>query len=131
MAATGFALDGNLRSGPERRRQLLRRSSWCVEEATSTLARNATRDKSLRQQSGIPTLTYMTTMTTSIETPQHASPLASCPSCHSVHPSLRLDALEAGASWQCVRCGQRWNAERLARVAAYETWVAERSAAPQ
>jgi hypothetical protein len=36
------------------------------------------------------------------------------------------DAIEAGSGWRCVRCGQHWDAARLAAVAAYATWVAER-----
>ena len=49
--------------------------------------------------------------------------LASCPLCHTTHPSLTRDALEAGGDWRCTRCGQRWDARRLATVAAYAAWV--------
>ena len=51
---------------------------------------------------------------------------AVCPSCHTVYPSLTSEGLAAGVSWTCVRCGERWNATRLATVAAYKVWAAER-----
>jgi hypothetical protein len=50
--------------------------------------------------------------------------LVSCPLCHTTHPSLTGDALEAGGHWRCIRCDQRWDARRLATVAAYAAWVA-------
>ena len=34
-------------------------------------------------------------------------------------------ALSAGADWQCSRCGARWDAVRLATVAAYAVWASE------
>jgi hypothetical protein len=46
--------------------------------------------------------------------------------CHTPHPSLTHQALEAGSDWRCVRCGQLWGARRLETVAAYAAWVAER-----
>jgi transcription elongation factor Elf1 len=51
---------------------------------------------------------------------------ATCPLCHTTDASLTADALEAGGTWRCVRCGQRWDADRLAAVAAYSAWVVER-----
>lgn len=51
---------------------------------------------------------------------------ATCPLCHTTDASLTADALEAGGNWRCVRCGQRWDAARLATVAAYTAWVVER-----
>ena len=51
------------------------------------------------------------------------SRLVSCPLCHTTHASLTRDALEAGGDWRCTRCGQRWDAGRLATVAAYAVWV--------
>ena len=48
-----------------------------------------------------------------------AAPSAVCPLCHSVETSISAAALAAGASWKCVSCGLRWDAERLATVAAY------------
>jgi hypothetical protein len=53
------------------------------------------------------------------------SAAAECPFCHTVHPALTSEALQAGGEWQCARCGQRWDASRLARDAAYSVWVAE------
>ena len=49
---------------------------------------------------------------------------ASCPLCHTMHPSLTHDALESGGFWRCTRCGQHWDARRLATVSAYATLVA-------
>jgi len=48
-----------------------------------------------------------------------------CPSCHTVHVSAMVEALQAEESWQCVRCGQRWNARRLETAATYAAWAAE------
>jgi predicted Zn finger-like uncharacterized protein len=47
---------------------------------------------------------------------------ATCPMCHTA-TSLTQDAIEAGGDWRCGRCGQQWDAVRLATVAAYATWV--------
>ena len=47
--------------------------------------------------------------------------LATCPMCHT-SATLSLSALEDGGEWQCVRCGQHWDAARLATVAAYAAW---------
>jgi hypothetical protein len=30
---------------------------------------------------------------------------------------------EGSGEWRCVRCGQRWDAARLAAVAAYAAWT--------
>lgn len=46
---------------------------------------------------------------------------ATCPMCHtSATPSQ--SELETGGAWRCVRCGQHWDAARLAAVAAYAAW---------
>lgn len=45
-----------------------------------------------------------------------------CPMCHTGAP-LPQSAIDAGADWRCVRCGQRWDAPRLATVATYTTWL--------
>lgn len=50
---------------------------------------------------------------------------ATCPLCHTTDASVPQDALEAGGSWRCARCGQHWDAERLATVAVYAAWVVE------
>jgi hypothetical protein len=54
--------------------------------------------------------------------PDSVSP-ATCPLCQTTHPSLTHAALEAGESWSCARCGQRWHALLLA-VSGYAAWVA-------
>lgn len=54
------------------------------------------------------------------------SPLA-CPMCHTP-TSVTRAAVEAGADWRCVRCGQLFDAERLAAMAAYAEWVGKRTA---
>lgn len=46
---------------------------------------------------------------------------AACPMCHTA-ATLSRSALEAGGDWRCVRCGQHWDAARLAAVAAYAAW---------
>ena len=38
--------------------------------------------------------------------------------------------VSAGAEWRCVQCGSRWDAVRLATVAAYEGWLATRAPSP-
>lgn len=68
-----------------------------------------------------------------VEVPQSVpdgSRLVSCPLCHMTHPSLTYGALESGADWRCSRCGQRWDAERLATVAAYTARVAAEDKSP-
>lgn len=47
-----------------------------------------------------------------------------CPMCHT-GASLTQSALDAGDAWRCVRCGQHWDAARLAAVAGYAAWVVE------
>ena len=49
---------------------------------------------------------------------------ATCPLCHT-SATLTQSAIEAGGAWRCVMCGQRWDAARLATVAAYAAWAAE------
>ena len=60
----------------------------------------------------------------SLETVPDGSRLVSCPLCHTTHPSLTYGALESGGDWRCHRCGQRWDAKRLATVAGYAAWAA-------
>lgn len=50
---------------------------------------------------------------------------ATCPMCHTPTP-VTQNAIEAGGDWRCVTCGQHWDATRLAAVAAYAAWVADR-----
>jgi hypothetical protein len=54
--------------------------------------------------------------------------MVTCLLCHTPS-SLTQNAIDAGTDWQCVRCGQRWDATRLAAVAAYAVWVDERTGA--
>ena len=51
---------------------------------------------------------------------------ATCPLCHTVD-SLTEAALVAGGGWHCRTCGQRWDAARLATVAAYTRFLADRA----
>ena len=48
-----------------------------------------------------------------------------CPMCHT---SARVthSAIDAGGEWRCVRCGQHWDAGRLAAVAGYAQWAGDR-----
>jgi len=48
-----------------------------------------------------------------------------CPLCHMTHATTAIDAVGKGAGWRCARCGQRWDAARLGRVAEYAAWAAE------
>ena len=50
---------------------------------------------------------------------------ATCPMCHT-SATLSQSALDAGGDWRCVRCGQHWDAARLATVAAYAAWIVDR-----
>ena len=50
---------------------------------------------------------------------------ATCPSCHTPRAGVVDDGQIPGGDWQCGRCGQRWDAARLASVTAYKTWVVE------
>lgn len=54
---------------------------------------------------------------------------AICALCHTTDVSLSNDALATGDGWRCARCGQRWDARRLATVAAYAAWALERRTA--
>ena len=47
-----------------------------------------------------------------------------CPLCHT-SATLTQRAIETGGDWRCVRCGQRWDAARLATVAAYAAWAVD------
>ena len=51
------------------------------------------------------------------------SGFATCPSCHSIDATMTTFAVNGGADWHCGRCGQRWDAVRLATVAAYGVWL--------
>jgi len=55
------------------------------------------------------------------------APVAICPLCHTVD-SITEEAVATGGGWRCKTCGQRWDAARLATVAAYAQYVASRAA---
>jgi ribosomal protein L37AE/L43A len=48
-----------------------------------------------------------------------AAPSPSCPLCHTADAGISTEAVAAGGSWKCVRCGQRWDTGRLETAAAY------------
>ena len=43
--------------------------------------------------------------------------------CHTLDAAMTDSALAAGGYWLCTRCGQTWDASRLAVRAAYESYV--------
>jgi len=47
------------------------------------------------------------------------APSPTCPLCHTVDHTITGEVLVAGGAWRCGRCGQMWDAERLATAAAY------------
>ena len=49
-----------------------------------------------------------------------------CPLCHTVDTTVTEATLATGGGWHCTTCGQRWDAARLATVAAYAQFVASR-----
>jgi len=49
-----------------------------------------------------------------------------CPRCHTVDTALTNASLDAGGAWRCARCGQSWDKNRLATVAAYGEWDSAR-----
>src|SRR5689334_16817047 len=48
-----------------------------------------------------------------------------CPMCRTL-ASVTQASIEVGGDWRCVRCGQHWDARRLAAVAGYAEWAGER-----
>ena len=51
---------------------------------------------------------------------------ATCPRCHMMDTTLTNASLAAGGDWRCLRCGQRWDRNRIATVAAYAVWDSAR-----
>lgn len=49
---------------------------------------------------------------------------ATCPMCHT--PTSVTQGAIGDGYWRCVRCGQNWDGTRLAAVASYAAWVADR-----
>lgn len=64
-------------------------------------------------------------VTAVLDDERDAVEFATCPMCHTPG-TLTRSALERGSDWRCGRCGQQWDAARLATVAAYAAWVVER-----
>jgi len=60
--------------------------------------------------------------TPAVDDEQDALRSATCPMCHT-SATLAQGATETGGAWRCVRCGQHWDAARLAAVAAYAAWT--------
>jgi len=58
---------------------------------------------------------------------QTISHVVICPLCHTVAPTITESALATGADWTCDTCDQRWDADRLAAVARYAQFVADRA----
>jgi transposase len=50
------------------------------------------------------------------------TPTIACPLCHQTGPVL-VDEVLPQVRWKCTRCGQHWDADRLAAVAAYAVWL--------
>lgn len=51
-----------------------------------------------------------------------------CPLCHTARPTLGDVSETSGVCWRCAVCHQVWNARRLATVAAYADYCAQRNA---
>ncbi len=51
-----------------------------------------------------------------------------CALCHADGPNLDASQLRAGAWWRCKGCGQLWDHARMAAVAAYAAFCADRVA---
>ena len=69
-----------------------------------------------------PTISHMTA--TLLDDEPDIIGSTTCPLCHT-SATLTQSALEAGGDWRCVRCGQHWDARRLATVAAYTAWAVD------
>jgi hypothetical protein len=63
--------------------------------------------------------------TTSASTPATGDALCVCPMCHTVAAAMTGSALDSGGYWLCIRCGQEWDARRLAARAAYGRYAAQ------
>jgi transposase len=55
--------------------------------------------------------------------PGTAATSCTCPMCHTVDASMTASALATGGYWLCLRCGQEWDANRLATRAAYMAYA--------
>jgi hypothetical protein len=72
-----------------------------------------------------PVLPFRPSTNEPVADPAEFAGLAICPGCHTPERSLTMEAVNAGAGWQCSRCTQRWDAVRLAAVAAYMAWLSK------
>jgi hypothetical protein len=61
--------------------------------------------------------------TTGVSTATTDNALCVCPMCHTVAAAMTGAALDSGGYWLCLRCGQEWDARRLATRAAYSTYA--------
>ena len=55
---------------------------------------------------------------------------ATCPLCHTIAREISAEDVASGRGWRCTTCDQRWDAARLATVAAYALYVADRAILP-
>jgi hypothetical protein len=46
-----------------------------------------------------------------------------CLLCHTIDNGVTHDGLDRGQYWRCTRCGQMWDAARLAAATAYSLTV--------
>ena len=76
-----------------------------------------------------PILTFRPKISTDSTPAADAMDRAICPGCHTADAAMTMTAVVAGAAWQCARCAQRWDVDRLAAVANYADWVAGRTPA--
>jgi len=67
-----------------------------------------------------------TRMTTGAVGVHHVAYPITCPLCHTPAPTVSAADLASGLGWRCRTCDQRWDSGRLAAVAAYAVFVAER-----
>lgn len=76
----------------------------------------------------VPILASLSSTNTSSPLAPELVGFATCPSCHTADQSMTSLAVSAGADWHCARCGQQWDAVRLATAAAYAGWVVDHAA---
>jgi transposase len=73
------------------------------------------------------TKTFISTPEPSIAATADSS--CTCPMCHTVDAAMTASALATGGYWLCIRCGQEWDANRLATRAAYTAYAGTRGLA--
>jgi hypothetical protein len=77
-----------------------------------------------------PLLEFQTAKNRATSSTPEPQGLARCPACQTTESGLTMAAVQAGASWRCARCTQRWDAIRLTAVAGYLTWLSGHSLTP-